>query len=210
MNRPSRQHPRRKGTLRKPLRVVRVLTEGEVTEPGYLTLWARLNRHNVRLDVSDGGMTPDALVRRAKQHLKRVPRSKRSEREFDEIWCVFDVDQHANVSQAINVARQSGIKVAVSNPCFELWLVLHQEEQTAYLDRRDIQHRSDDLQLTNNKHILPSAEAILVDAVDTAKQRAIALDHRHAGNGSPPRSNPSTDAWRLVDQLRAGLHGTMP
>ena len=70
MNRPSRQHPRRKGTLREPLRVIRVLTEGEVTEPGYLTLWARLNRHNVRLDVSDSGMTPDALVRRAKQPRK--------------------------------------------------------------------------------------------------------------------------------------------
>ena len=150
-------------------------------------------------------MTPDALVRRAKEHVKRNRRTKRSDPEFDEIWCVFDVDQHPNVSRAIHDARQSGIKVAVSNPCFELWLVLHRDEQTAYIDRQEIQRRSDELRITAKKRILPSAEAILVDAVETATQRARALDQRHADNGSPPRSNPSTDVWRLVDQLRAGL-----
>lgn len=190
--------------------MVRVLSEGKVTEPCYLTPWARLNRHNVRIDLSDSGMTPDALVRRAKQHLQQNQQSKRSEREFDEIWCVFDVDQHPNIPQAINDARQSGIGVAVSNPCFELWLVLHLKEQTAYIDRDDIQQLSDDLQLTANKRIVPASEPLLVDAVEIAKQRAIALDQRHAGNGSRPRSNPSTDVWRLVDRLRSGLQGTTP
>ena len=142
--------------------------------------------------------------------MTRNRRAKRSDQEFDEIWCVFDVDQHPNISQAINDARQSGINVAVSNPCFELWLVLHRQEQTAYIDRHDIQQRSDEVGLTANKHILPAAEAVLVEAVDTAKQRALALDRRHAGNGSAPRSNPSTNAWRLVDRLRAGLLGTTP
>lgn len=187
--------------------MIRVLSEGKVTEPGYLTLWARLNRHNVRLDVSDRGMTPDALVRHAKQHVKRNLQLKRSERVFDEIWCVFDVDQHPNIPQAINDARQSDIRVAVSNPCFELWLVLHREEQTAHVDRHDIQQRSDELQLTAKKHVLPAAEPILIDTVENAKQRATALDRRHAGNGSPPRSNPSTDVWLLVDRLRAGMRG---
>ena len=185
--------------------MIRVLSEGAVTERGYLTMWARLNRRSVRLDVSDRGMTPETLVRRAKQYILRTRRLKRSEREFDELWCVFDVDQHPNLSHAINDAQQSGIEVAVSNPCFELWLVLHREEQTAYIERHDVQRRSDELQLTDNKRILSSAERILVDAVDTAKQRALALDRRHAGNRSPARSNPSTDVWRLVDRLRAGL-----
>ena len=190
--------------------MVRVLTEGKITEPGYLTLWARRNRHNVRLSVSDSGMTPEALVRRAMEHIKRNRRTKRSDWEFDEIWCVFDVDEHPNLSHAINDALQSGIEVAVSNPCFELWLVLHREEQTAYIDRHHIQRRSDELQLTDNKRIVSSAERILVDGVDAARDRATALDKRHAGNGSPPRSNPSTGVWRLVDRLRAGLQGTTP
>ena len=164
--------------------MIRVLTEGTITEPDYLTKWARLNRRNVRLEIGDSGMTPDALVRRAKEHVKRNRRTKRSDPEFDEIWCVFDVDQHPNVSRAIHDARQSGIKVAVSNPCFELWLVLHRDEQTAYIDRQEIQRRSDELRITAKKRILPSAEAILVDAVETATQRARALDQAFPGGAT--------------------------
>ena len=103
----------------------------------------------------------------------------------------------------MNEATQSGIEVAVSNPCFELWLVLHAHDQTAYVDRRDVQRRSTDLELTSGKHIAnAAARHMLIDLFETAKRRAKALDRRHQGNGSPPRSNPSTDVWRLVDRLR--------
>ena len=67
MTRPSGRFPRRRHTPKEPRRILRVLTEGERTEPGYLTLWARRNRGIVRLDLADTGMTPDALVRRARQ-----------------------------------------------------------------------------------------------------------------------------------------------
>ena len=33
--------------------------------------------------------------------------------------------------------------VAVSNPCFELWLVLHAREQTAFISRHDVQRLSE-------------------------------------------------------------------
>lgn len=36
-----------------------------------------------------------------------------------------------------------------------------------------------------------------------AMNRARALDGKHRGDGSPPRSNPSTDVWRLVERIRA-------
>ena len=52
--------------------------------------------------------------------------------------------------------------------------------------------------------IADAAWETLVEDFETAKQRAKALDERHAGNGSPPRSNPSTDVWRLVDRLNSG------
>ena len=181
-----------------------MLTEGERTEPGYLTLWARRNRGIVRLDLADTGMTPDALVRRAKEHVRGSPRSRRAGRDFDEIWCVFDTDEHENLSQAMEDARQTDIEVAVSNPCFELWLVLHVQEQTAHIHRHDVQQLSSELGLSDGKRIADTARTTLVEAFDTARQRARALDERHAGNGSPPRSNPSTDVWRLVDRLESG------
>ena len=178
-----------------------VLTEGRVTERDYLRCWARRNRGIVRIDFLDAGMTPGALVRRAREYGRRNPRSRRADPDFDEIWCVFDTDEHPHLSQAMENARQSGIEVAVSNPCFELWLVLHVQEQTAYIDRHEVQRLSSELGLSDGKKIAEQAWTGLVEAFETAKQRARALDERHAGDGSPRRSNPSTNVWRLVDRL---------
>ena len=94
------------------------------------------------------------------------------------------------------------IEVAVSNPCMELWLVLHAEDQTAHISRRNVQRRASELQLTFGKGIPDSAWGTLFDEFETAQQRAKALDQRHAGNGSPPRSNPGTDIWQRVDRIR--------
>ena len=203
MTQPSGRRPRRGHTPRRPRRVIRVLTEGKVTEPTYLTAWARRYRHSVSLSLRESGMAPETLVDRAAQHMRRRRRSKRGDQDFDEIWCVFDIDQHPNIPTAIHNARQSGVEVAVSNPCIELWLVLHVENQTAYISRRNVQRRASELQLTSGKGIPDSAWNTLFDEFQTARQRAKTLDQRHAGNGSPPRSNPSTGIWRLVDRIRS-------
>ncbi|MCE2515215.1 MAG: RloB domain-containing protein [Acidobacteria bacterium] len=187
---------------KKTRRVIRVLTEGEITEPQYLTAWARRNRSHVRLEISDRGVTPKTLVDRARGHVRRNRPTKRRTPDYDEIWCVFDTDEHPNLPQAVEEARQGGIEVAVSNPCFELWLVLHAHAQTAHIDRHRAQQRSAELGLSHDKAIPQDAQNTLIDTFETAKQRAIDLSERHAGNGSPPRTNPSTDVWRLVDRLR--------
>ena len=84
---------------------------------------------------------------------------------------MFDIDLHPNVPTAIHNARQSGIEVAVSNPCIELWLVLHVEDQTAYINRRNVQRRANELQLTFGKRIPDSAWSTLFDEFETARQR---------------------------------------
>lgn len=202
MKKPSGRLPRRgRGQEQRQRYILRVLSEGEVTEPGYFAEWARRNRRSVRLKLEDTGMEPASLVRRAKEYL-RTRRPRREDPDFDEIWCVFDTDQHPNLAHAINEARQSEIEVAVSNPCFELWLVLHVREQTAHINRHDVQRLASALGLAHGKRIPDTARDALMEGFETARQRARALDERHAGNGSPPRENPSTDVWRLVDRLR--------
>lgn len=51
---------------------------------------------------------------------------------YDEIWCVFDMDYKADVNgqfedfdNAIRAANEAGYKCAYSNDAFELWFVLH-------------------------------------------------------------------------------------
>ena len=100
-------------------------------------------------------------------------------------------------------AVADGIQTAVSNPCFELWLVLHQINQSGPITIDKIQKRAETLNLINGKEIAASGWSCLFDNYKKAKVRAIALDKMHLQNGSPPGSNPSTDVWRLVDVLRS-------
>ena len=69
MTRPSGRRPRRGHTSRQERRVIRVLTEGKITEPSYLTAWARRYRHSVSLSLPESGMAPETLV----DHATRLP-----------------------------------------------------------------------------------------------------------------------------------------
>ena len=120
---------------------------------------------------------------------------------WDDIWCVFDEDSHPNLREAITKAQANGIKLAVSSPCIELWFVLHFEDRTAYIERRDAQSRAGHL-LGCDKGLTDSALNTLGERYHDARARAMALDEKHTGDGSPQRSNPSSEIWKLVDRIR--------
>jgi hypothetical protein len=47
---------------------------------------------------------------------------------YDEIWCVFDVEQAGQRKQVIEarkLAARHEIRLTPSNPCFEIWLLAH-------------------------------------------------------------------------------------
>lgn len=45
---------------------------------------------------------------------------------YDEVWCVVDVDEF-DVAKAVVAAHRTQVNLAISNPCFEYWLLLHFE-----------------------------------------------------------------------------------
>ena len=205
MRRPNSSYRRGPSRPREERRVIRIYAEGSVTEYDYLQHWEQLCK-GVTLEWGESGLSPVGLVSRAKADIKTNQRAKRGQGapNFDEIWCVFDVDDHSHVPNAVFEAGQSDIGVAVSNPCFELWLVLHCEERARHVDRRDIQRDARNLHLIEGKNVPDSVWGRLEDGYEDAKRRARSLDQMHAGNESPPRSNPSTGVWRLVDSIRQG------
>lgn len=180
-----------------------MFSEGEQTEVGYLIHWWREHRDTVGVTIADFQGGPLQLVDQAVAAKKRGKReSRRGEgRVHDEIWCVFDIDEHPYVPQAVDKAYANGINLAVSNPCIELWFILHFEDQTAHLERGAAQNRSRDL-LGCDKTLTRDAHDLLVAGFAGAKERAQHLDTKHHGDGSPPRSNPSSNMWQLVDRIR--------
>ena len=59
-----------------------------------------------------------------------------SEEAYDERWLLLDVDHYADGQhvksfiEAIQAAQQKGIRLALSLPCFEVWLLLHHADES--------------------------------------------------------------------------------
>jgi len=112
--------------------------------------------------------------------------------DFDEAWCVVDVDDF-DIDAAARSAARSNIQLAVSNPCFEFWLLLHHEECRAALpDYRTVVARLRRYLPAYDKADLDFAD--YADTVTTAVERAKALGGDHL-------TNPSTSMWRLVEKI---------
>jgi hypothetical protein len=117
-----------------------VCCEGQKTEPAYLRGLRRHLRNNlIEIDVVPGPGVPATVVARAveKQRDSARARKRHPDEVYDEVWAVFDRDEHPGYAGAIETARVSGVHAANSNPCFELWLLLHFQDQTAALERDD-------------------------------------------------------------------------
>lgn len=175
--------PKRKVSDTAKRRSILVFTEGKKTEPIYLTHWNRAYRERVIVTIDDFHGAPLSLVQRAVARRAADFKAARRRRgdAYIEYWRVFDIDEHPNVARALELAVSSGVSVSVSNPCIELWFLLHFQGQTA---------------------------AALASHYEDARGRAQALDRKHDLDGSPPRSNPSSEAWRLIERIRqADRHG---
>ena len=203
MRKVSPGRPRRVAGDPATRREVLVFTEGEKTEDGYLLPWRRAYRDTVLLEIDPFHGVPQSLVEQAVATKKAEARDERRGRgrAHDEIWCVFDIDAHPNVPEAIQLAEAHGIGLAISNPCIELWFILHFRDQTAYLSRHDAQSAAAAL-LGCGKVLTRAAMELLRDGYEDARDRARRLDAKHDGDGSPPRSNPSSSVWTLIEAIR--------
>lgn len=198
---------KRRVATRRPRKTLVVFCEGEKTEPDYLEALKRepevrdVAAVDLRVETSHGGSVPLTLVTLAIQ--ERV-RSVREEGEIDEFWCVFDVEwpiNHPDLKDALRLALRSHIRVAVSNPCFELWLALHFQDQSAWLDTEAacrLRRRHDG---TMDKRL---DGPLYMPRRTAAARRAAALDKRHGENQTLfPHDNPSSGMYKLLISVEA-------
>jgi hypothetical protein len=140
----------------------------------------------------------------------------------DELWMLLDTDHYiqgthlASFMAALAAAGQLGVNVALSRPCFELWMLLHHEEETAVLPlgsaidvENALRERLGQYNKTNLKQ-----EHFPLESVSSACLRAERLDSAVAG-GQIPGGNTSRVylLWKAIvakalptqlpDELRA-------
>lgn len=160
---------------------------------------------NVSIEVGNENREPYQLVRAA-QKRQNSTHKKRSDQgtEYDEVWCVVDVEApqpHESLDRAAKLARQSGIKIAYANPCFELWLFLHQREAGGYLTSKQAIAKMRDLKCcyTDGKDFDPAH--FMGQPQQDAIRRAEQLVKRHEDNVRLQDRNPWTDVHLLVREL---------
>lgn len=194
--------PLKRTSGERRVRRIAVFAEGEKTEPGYLTHWYRAYRHRVQVDIKGGLRDPVTTVEEAiaQKHRETSEARRGRGRASDEYWCVIDDDGRSSVAPAVEKAEANGIRVAVSNPCIEVWFILHFRNQTAELDSKRAQAISKEL-LKCGKILNGKALDELMERFPEAKARVVKLDAMHLGDARPARSNPSSGMWRLIDSI---------
>lgn len=117
---------KRKSQKRNPLKKIVIAMEGNITEPGYFNA------------VKKKYQAPTLIIlKREKENTRSAPSNvldqiKRYKKNNvvdanDEFWLVIDKDRWTDkqLNTTSNECRSSKCQLALSNPCFEIWLILH-------------------------------------------------------------------------------------
>lgn len=192
----------RQPAVRSPAARIVVATEGKATEPEYLKAFNRVYENpSVQIVLIPVGGDPRAVVERA---IEEKEKSKNdSLATHDSYWAMFDRDSHPRYEEARNLARGNGISLATSNPCFELWGVLHYQEQNAPIDRHECQRKLEKLcpDYNANRGKIFSDRQMIEQCYPKAVERSGDSFQRRENEGSPG-GNPSTTVHQLTESIR--------
>jgi hypothetical protein len=113
-----------------------IATEGTHTEPTYfrdMTSSRYFYNSRIHVEVLEREGTasaPEYVMKMLDQFCDRY----QYEEGLDELWLVVDTDRWGDkkLADVATKCLQKGYEMAVSNPCFELWLLLHLKSLREY------------------------------------------------------------------------------
>ncbi len=96
------------------------------------------------------------------------------------------------------MARDNGIRLAISNPCFELWLLLHFRESPGMQDRARMKAMLTKHVPGYDKHVeYATYSAGYTQAVKRAERMDKAAEQAHESG-----RNPTTGVYKLTESIR--------
>lgn len=201
---------RRRRHVVEPRRRFYLYCEGTRTEPAYFEALRRtFDNAQVLVTTTGVGGVPGTVAEQAIRRARDIRGSRRrrasrpsSFEESDEVWAVFDRDDHPDFGQAVASCRDSHVGVAQSNPCFELWLVLHFEPYDRPSTTGDAQGRLHELMPAyhHRRSPAPSFTELLAE-LPHAEQRADGQAQTRLRE-QRPNGNPSTTVFHLTRAIR--------
>ena len=193
---------KRKNPRLEPKRRFSLFCEGENTETEYFKAIRRICSSTLISVETHGGVgVPYTIATKAIEHAK-LRRKKDSYEERDQVWAIFDRDEHPRFKEAVMKCEEQNVGVGRSNPCFELWLILHEQDYDRAEDRHAMQKRLAQLRPEYDPDGSKTPDcADLVKRVEAAEQRG-EQQLRNRESGGDPYGNPSTTVGRLTRAIR--------
>lgn len=131
------------------------------------------------------------------------------------MWVVTDGDVNYNnpdpitakdnqLAKARKIADNKGIQIAISNPCFEFWYLLHFQYTAKFLKDYPVV-KAMLVNLLSDYEKSGDVYSQLPRHTEEAIQKARRLEKYHQQNGDPVpfelKTNPFTDVYQLVENL---------
>lgn len=208
---------KRRRHRREPKRRFIIYCEGKNTEPAYFAALRRTCTNAlIEVETIGVGGVPLTLAELAVERSRSLGLSRRSRKalsffeEGDQVWAVFDRDTHPNYNEAVTFCVQAGVGVARSNPCFELWLILHEEDYNKSNGSKAVQAHLKKLRPEYDPKGAKTPDcADLVERVEKAEDRAEKQLIRRKEEGTP-FGPPSTTVGHLTRAIRDAALAATP
>ncbi len=159
----------RKIVKRNPKKLFLIACEGEKTEPNYICDLVDFCKRTGKIAIGSRVLIVNHQHTDPTGVLKDLLGHPNFE-DAEQRWIVIDRDEIENIKsengghtqenfdQAIRESTLHNVEIAYSNPCFELWLVLHFEYRDSNCSRIDIQKKA--LDLMKKEKFLPSSAKV--------------------------------------------------
>ncbi|ROT11663.1 RloB domain-containing protein [Muribaculaceae bacterium Isolate-104 (HZI)] len=199
-------------------RLVVIAGEGRYTESIYFNaVKNELRAPNVHVEVLDRNSdesSPESVHRQVADFMRQY-----NIEDDDELWLVIDRDrwQERMLSQVAQLCVQnSHLHFCMSNPCFELWLLLHLEDVEQYDDETKnalLQNKKNKSGVTwlkkRMKDLLGSYAESKYDALGLIPYAPIAMDRARGLDSNPQDRWPQSIGSRVY-LLMESITGQRP
>ena len=114
-----------------------IATEGEKTEPEYFHCLRSDNRHTtsrIHIEILPK-VNSESSPRQVLNQLNEYKKSKQLNK-YDTLWMVIDKDRWSDtdLNYVSKECQNNDYRLILSNPCFEIWLLLHLKDLADYND----------------------------------------------------------------------------
>lgn len=199
VDRNQRKDNRRLG-IKKELNRVIIACEGTKTEVCYFEAFF----HDL---IQNKNISKSSFVIARHSHtdpigvLKDLQAELKKDSEFEHQWIVIDRDEHESFADTLYQSKAIHVNVAYSNPCFELWYLLHFEDFNNSIHRHDLPTRLNKYMLYSKSSTTIYQETLAFQEIAIERAKKLIITHSKERELNPIIDNPSTTVYQLVEIL---------